>query len=99
MEKNLQKEYDMGFYPLTDMFEKVTETNYLQFVQIANVLYHYLLFNTKSHGYHLVNWRVNFGNLHDYVTEKQKANKDVKEFIVYYDESAPILYQKLGLEY
>ena len=46
-----------------------------------------------------MNLRVNFGNLHDYVIEKQNANKDVKDFIVYYDESAPILYQKLGLEY
>ena len=99
MNENLQEEYDMGFYPLTDLFEKVTESNYLQFVQIANVLYHYLLFSTKSHGYHFVNWRVNFGNLHDFVTDKQKVEKDVKDFMVYYDESAPILYQKLGLEY
>lgn len=99
MKDNFKEDYDMGFYPLTDLFEKVNETNYLQFVQVANILYHYLLFNTKTHGYHIVNWRVNFGNLHDFVIDKQKFEKDVKDFMVYYDESAPILYQKLGLEY
>ena len=99
MKDNFKEDYDMGFYPLTDLFEKVNETNYLQFVQVANILYHYLLFNTKTHGYHIVNWRVNFGNLHDFVTDQQKIEKDVKDFMVYYDESAPILYQKLGLEY
>lgn len=99
MKDNFKEDYDMGFYPLTDLFEKVNETNYLQFVQVANILYHYLLFNTKTHGYHIVNWRVNFGNLHEFVIDKKKIEKDVRDFMVYYDESAPILYQKLGLEY
>ena len=99
MKDNFKEDYDMGFYPLTDLFEKVNETNYLQFVQVANILYHYLLFNTKTHGYHIVNWRVNFGNLHEFVIDKKKIEKDVRDFMVYYNESAPILYQKLGLEY
>lgn len=99
MKKNKLTDYDKGFYPLTDLFENVNESNFLQFSQAAIVIYHYLLFNKKSSGYHFVNWRVNFGNLHDYVIEKLKTENEVKDFLVYYDESAPLLYQKLGLEY
>jgi len=99
MDDNFFEEYDNSIYPLTDMFEKVSDKTYLQFCQIACIQYDFLLNTRFLSGYHLVNWRVNFGNLHEYVTEKQKANKDVKDFIIYYDESAPILYQKLGLEY
>ena len=99
MTKNLNEEYDMNFYPLTDIYENVADSNFLQFVMIANQMYYYLLFNSKSHGFHFVNWRVNYGNLHDFIAEKNKTENEVKDFIIHYEESAPLLYQRLGLEY
>ena len=45
MTKNLNEEYDMNFYPLTDIYENVADSNFLQFVMIANEMYYYLLFN------------------------------------------------------
>jgi len=99
MTKNLNEEYDMNFYPLTDIYENVADSNFLQFVMVANEMYYYLLFNSKSHGFHFVNWRVNYGNLYDFVTEKNKSEAEVKDFIIHYDESAPLLYQRLGLKY
>lgn len=97
-DKNYE-DYDKELYPLTDIFEKVTESNFFQFTQIAIVMYHYLLYNKESSGYHFVNWRVNFGNLYDFVTENNKTETVVKDFLEFYEESAPLLYQKLGLKY
>ena len=91
--------YDDSLYPLTDMFEGVNETNYLQYSQIANVQYNFLLHNKHSSGYHFVNWRVNFGNLHAFIVENSKSGKDISVFIKSYEDSAPLLYKKLGLEY
>ena len=99
MKENNQEEYDDTLYPLTDMFEKVNESNYLQYSQLANIQYNYLFHNKNSNGYHFVNWRVNYGNLHDYVVENAKLGLDIATFLKYYEDSAPILYQKLGLEY
>ena len=70
MDDNFFDEYDNSIYPLTDMFEKVSDKTYLQFCQIACIQYDFLLNTRFLSGYHLVNWRVNFGNLHDFVKEK-----------------------------
>lgn len=91
--------YDDSLYPLTDMFEGVNEANYLQYSQIANVQYNFLLHNKHVSGYHFVNWRVNFGNLHAFIVENPKSEKDISVFLKSYEDSAPLLYQKLGLEY
>ena len=34
-----------------------------------------------------------------YIAEKNKSEAEVKDFIIHYDESAPLLYQRLGLKY
>jgi hypothetical protein len=99
MKEQNQEEYDDTLYPLTDIFEKVTESNYLQYLKIANIQYDFLVNNKSSNGYHFVNWRVNYGNLHDFVIENSKLGVDIFTFLKYYEESAPILYNKLGLEY
>ena len=95
---NIDK-YDITLYPLTEVFEKVTEFNYLQYSQLANIQYNFLFNNKKSSGYHFVNWRVNFGNLHEYVLEHSKLGRDRSAFLKSYEDSAPLLYKKLGLEY
>lgn len=97
--KNITDEYDDSLYPLTDLFEKVNELNYLKYSQLANIQYNYLFHNTKSNGYHFVNWRVNYANLHDFIIENSKVGLHISTFLKYYEESAPILYEKLGLEY
>jgi hypothetical protein len=99
MNNCINEEYDDTLYPLTDKFEKVNEINYLEYAQVANIQYHYLVNNINSNGYHFVNWRVNYGNLHDFVIENSKLGVDISTFLKYYEESAPILYNKLGLEY
>jgi hypothetical protein len=99
MNKNNIDEYDVTLYPLTDLFEKVTESNYLQYSQLANIQYNFLSNNHNSSGYHFVNWRVNFGNLHAFIVENSKSGKDISVFIKSYEDSAPLLYKKLGLEY
>ena len=99
MKENNNDDYNKEFYPLTEKFNDVDDSNYLSFIQIANEDYYFLLFSKKTHGFHLVNWRVNFGNLHDFIIEKSKVDEIAIEFLVFYNESAPLLYQKLGLEY
>ena len=85
--------------PLTDMFEIVNESNFLQYSQLANIQYHFLFKNKNSSGFDFVNWRVNFANLHEFIIDKAKTDKDISEFLELYEESAPVLYKKLGLEY
>jgi hypothetical protein len=99
MTENKQEDYDDTLCPLTSMFEKVTESNYLQYSQIANIQYNFLFNNKNSSGYHFVNWRVNFGNLHEFLVGNTKLGKDIVDFLKSYEDSAPILYNKLGLEY
>lgn len=99
MIENNHDEYDSTIYPLTDMFEKTSDKNYLQYAQLANIQYNFLTQHNQSSGYHIVNWRINFGNLHDFVIKNSKVGVDISTFLKYYEESAPILYKKLGLEY
>ena len=96
--KNYEK-YDDSFFPLNEMFEGVSESNYLQYAQIANVQYNFLLYNKNTSGYHFVNWRINFGHLHDFVLSKSKSGPVISKFLKSYEESAPLLYKMLGLEY
>ena len=95
---NIDK-YDITLYPLTEMFEKVTEFNFLQYSQLANIQYNFLFNNKKSSGYHFVNWRVNFGNLHEFILGNSKSGPVISKFLKSYEESAPLLYKMLGLEY
>ena len=99
MTENNNKAFDDVFYPLTEMFEGVNETNYLQYAQIANVQYNFLLYNKNTSGYHFVNWRVNFGNLNEFVLGNSKSGPVISKFLKSYEESAPLLYKMLGLEY
>lgn len=99
MNKETEQEYDDSFYPLTKIFEIVNEDNYVNFSQLANIQYNYLLQNENSSGYHFVNWRVNFVDLHEFVLKNSKGDTEVITFLKYYEESAPLLYKKLGLEY
>ena len=96
--KNYEK-YDDSFFPLNEMFEGVNESNYLQYAQIANVQCNFLLYNKNTNGYHFVNWRVNFGNLHEFVLGNSKSGPVISKFLKSYEESAPLLYKMLGLEY
>ena len=99
MNKNNIDEYDDILYPLTDLFEKVTESNYLQYSQLANIQYSFLSNNHNSSGYHFVNWRVNFSNLHEYIILNQKSNESIISFLKIYENSVPLLYKMLGLKY
>lgn len=99
MTENNDKAFDEVFYPLTDKFEGVNESNYLQYAQIANVQYNFLLYNKKTNGYHFVNWRVNFGNLHEFLLGNSKSGPVISKFLKSYEESAPLLYKMLGLKY
>jgi hypothetical protein len=88
MNISINEEYDDTLCPLTNMFEKVTQSNYLQYAQIANIQYNFLFNNLKSNGYHFVNWRVNFGNLHDFILENSKKGIDISSFLKSYEDSA-----------
>jgi hypothetical protein len=99
MNKQINEEYDHTLYPLTDMFENVSKTNYLQYAQVANIQYNFLNNHKNASGFHFVNWRVNYASLHDYIIENEKSGVEISTFLKYYEESAPLLYAKLGLEY
>ena len=99
MTENNHDEFDESFYQLTNMFELVDESNFLQYSQIANVQYKYLLYHNNTNGYHFVNWRVNFGNLQRFLLDNSKSGPVISEFLKSYEESAPLLYKILGLEY
>jgi hypothetical protein len=99
MTDNKLDEFYNEIYPLTDMFEKVNESNFLQFTQLANIQYMFLFNKESSSGYDFVNWRVNFTNLHVFIFENSKFGADISIFLKYYEDSAPLLYNKLGLEY
>ena len=99
MTKEIEEGNDDSFYPLTKIFEEVNEENYLNFSEMANIQYNYLLQNENCSGYYFVNWRVNFADLNRYNMENSKVEAEVTTFLKYYEESAPLLYKKLGLEY
>lgn len=99
MTKNTYEKYDDKLYPLSDKFEIVNELNFLQFAQIAIIQYNFILHNKSFTGYHLVNWRVNFANLQEYVKLNQKSSDCIINFLKLYENSAPLLYKMLGLEY
>jgi hypothetical protein len=92
MAENNNKAFDDVFYPLTEMFEGVSESNYLQYAQIANVQCNFLLYNKNTNGYHFV-------NLHEFVLGNSKSGPVISKFLKSYEESAPLLYKMLGLEY
>jgi hypothetical protein len=99
MKEEKHDEFEDELYPLTKMFENVNESNYLQFTKLAIILYNFLFNNERTSGYDFVNWRVNFANLHEFVVENAKIGDDISIFLKYYEDSAPLLYKKLGLEY
>lgn len=99
MSTDNNEEYDENFYPLTKMFEDVNDENYLDYIKLANIQYNNLLQNENCSGYYFVNWRVNFANLHEFVLTNLKEGAEVSTFLNYYEQSAPLLYKKLGLEY
>ena len=70
MTENNDKSFDDIFYPLTEMFEGVNESNYLQYAQIA-----------------------------EFVLSNSKSGPVISKFLKSYEESAPLLYKMLGLEY
>jgi len=84
---------------MTKLFQNVNESNYLEFVKIANIQFNYLNHSILSHGYDFVNWRVNFIELFEYLNEFAKMEMEALDFIKHYESSAAILYGKLGLEY
>jgi hypothetical protein len=91
------EKYDDSFFPSNEMFECVNESNYLQYSQIANVQYNFLLYNKNTNGNHFINWRGNFANLHEFIVENSKSGKEIINFLKSYGDSAPELYSKLGL--
>ncbi len=99
MTDNVTDEYDASVYPLTDMYENINESNYVSYTQIACVQYNYITQHKFFHGFHLVNWRVNFANLNDFILEKSINDNSVSKFLELYENSASTLYEKLGLEY
>ena len=99
MTDKIVEDYDGSVYPLTEMYENINESNYVSYTQIACVQYNYITQHKFFHGFHLVNWRVNFANLNDFILEKSINDNSVSKFLELYEGSAPILYEKLGLEY
>jgi hypothetical protein len=95
---------DTGYYTSTlcDIYQNVNESNYRKFIADANSQIDLLLHNNKWHGFFLVDWRVNFGNLYDFVLQLGKSEKldsGIKKFEkLYNDLSAPELYKRLGLD-
>jgi hypothetical protein len=81
----------------------VNENNYEFLISEANEQIKLLLDNEKLHGFFIVDWRVNFANLYQFVQDFIQASmwdRNTKEFMeVYNDKSAQILYKRLGLDY
>jgi hypothetical protein len=99
MTDKISEKYDGSVYPLSDMYENINESNYVPYTQIACVQYNYIIQHKYFHGFHLVNWRVNFANLTDFLLEKSINDNSVSKFLELYESSASTLYEKLGLEY
>jgi len=88
---------------LTSNYEVVNEENVLEYCIIANFHFNYLSQNENKHGFYLVDWRVNFSNLISFINKSNlnefTNNLEIKQFIQSYNNSAEILYKRLGLEY
>ena len=88
---------------LCETYNIVDENNYELLIAEANQQIKIILDNEKLHGFFIVDWRVNFANLYQFVQDFIQASiwdRNTKEFMeVYNDKSAQILYKRLGLEY
>ena len=96
---NSSEYYNDVLCELTDIYEDVNESNFLEFSKVASSQYKQLFHNRKSGWNDIVNWRVNFINLHEYVIEKNKSETEIIIFHIYYEESVEVLYRKLGIQY
>jgi hypothetical protein len=98
---NIDSEYYQS--TLCETYNIVNENNYQLLIAEANEQIQLLIDNEKLHGFFIVDWRVNFANLYQFVQDFIQLSvwdRNTKEFIeVYNDKSAQILYKRLGLEY
>lgn len=85
-----------------DKYEQVTEGNYKVLCLLAIEQYEILFSNENLSGFYIVDWRINFNSLRmflDNVSIKDLISLNENRFIEYYDISAQVLYDRLGIEY
>lgn len=96
--------YSIDFYQssLTDKYHVVTKKNYLEYAEKATEQFTIMLKYENISGFFMVDWRVNFANLIDYLDVNligKKQNLITTEFINYYKkQSTNLLYKRLGIE-
>jgi hypothetical protein len=86
---------------VADAYENVTEGNWHQFLQEAMGQYRAIMADDRISGFYLVDWRVNFFNLNDYIRANvlnDDCPAEAREFTEAFEESMDTLYRRLGIE-
>ena len=95
--------YSIDFYQssLTNDYDMVKKEYCLKYARIALEHYNIMLQYENISGFFIVDWRINFSNLFDYMEKNNlpiEQNTIITEFInVYKNNSAKLLYQRLGI--
>ena len=88
-----------------DLFDElenleVTNKNIKELAEIAIKQFDYLLQNENLSGYYFVDWRIAFSQLEEYIKTNKtliKENISIIEFLICYNVSSEILYDRLGV--
>ena len=88
-----------------DLFDElenleVTNMNIVELTEIAIKQFDYLLQNENLSGYYFVDWRIAFSQLEEYIKTNKtliKENISIIEFLICYNVSSEILYDRLGV--
>ena len=88
-----------------DLFDElenleVTNKNIKKLAEIAVKQFDFLLQNENLSGYYFVDWRIAFSQLEEYIKTNKtliKENISIIEFLICYNVSSEILYDRLGV--
>ena len=85
LENYFPDDYDCCPRQLTDIYELVNDSNMIQFCAIANQQYDYLLDHIQKHPFYIVNWRVNFARLEEFIKSVDFQQEDPAIIVIAYD--------------
>ena len=88
-----------------DLFDElenleVTNKNIKELAEIAIKQFDFLLQNENLSGYYFVDWRIAFSQLEEYIKTNKtliKENISIIEFLICYNVSSEILYNRLDI--
>ena len=92
-------DYKVGLFDELETIE-VTNKNIKELAEIALKQFDFLVQNETLSGYYFVDWRIAFSQLEEYIKTNKtliKENISIIEFLICYNVSSEILYDRLGV--